>query len=447
VTITGWKAQVKAWKTWSGWKKGSRLTPVSLNRMKDLSAFDLAVIAQNEMHDDTVRQAARDELSAREGEAPNAAAICVPSFISPGDVGGMYRRTFGWTRTLRILSGWVILAFVILTFAAIGWHTEHVDDVLSDARQRGLISGYDYLDKGRRATADEIAEIPRDARSSAFDSDIRYSEVLLWRVRDTDAAKNLQMVGHVGTFGIIGMCVSFLAWFLLTLFRRKPVRILLLRKFNRKKLSKSMSHVIDMQLRPFGHVMTLSDRYFQKSKWDWFMFGLPANPLHIALYVIWLPLRIILRQFNRAKWGPAWVGSARNFRSLAQRLRDRIGLNFEIMWGKQGSFLIRTSDQWWQNVITLLMRSADVIIVDVSDVTQGTKWELNRLDGDKAWENAIFMSLDEKEGQARAALSEYAWRQPKIWLYEKSGRMEGEKEFRQAVIDAVERNLKDRYAG
>ena len=73
------------------------------------------------------------------------------------------------------------------------------------------------------------------------------------------------------------------------------------------------------------------------------------------------------------------MGSARDFRNLARRLRERTGLNFEMIWTSKEIVLVRTSDLWWKRVISLLITSADVIVIDLSNVTQGTEWELARL--------------------------------------------------------------------
>ena len=85
------------------------------------------------------------------------------------------------------------------------------------------------------------------------------------------------------------MTVSFLVWFLSSLFRSQPARVLVFSKFNDRKLASSMGSLIQRQLRPFGHVITLSDRHFRRSMWEMVGRMVPANFLHAFIIVAWAP--------------------------------------------------------------------------------------------------------------------------------------------------------------
>ena len=89
----------------------------------------------------------------------------------------------------------------------------------------------------------------------------------------------------------------------------------------------------------------------------------------------------------------------------------------------------------------MLMHSADVIVVDLSEVTSGTQWELERIDRLKEWRRAVFTAHEDKEARARNVLAEYDWGGPHVHLYDKLGDMHDQKAFRRAMLEALERHV------
>ncbi len=430
-----WKKRLKAWRTY-GWLKPKKPIDDRVRaRLHNLNDTDLAAIARNPMHSEAAQQEAEAQLLRRGGRL-NLADVYVPGFVKPAPYDKIKRKFFGFSREVRKWMGILTLLLFIGLFGMAGWSVELEDKALKEAREAGVITDDEYFDRGRKLTKAEIEAADPDVLET-FPSDTRLENILLKRAEATPAGKRRKQV-EIGAYTLVGaLIIVFLIWSTFTLLRRQPARVLLLRKFNNKKLGKAMSNVITTELRPFGHVMTLSDKHIRRSKLAFLGNAIPTSIPHAILIVFWLPLRIVMRQFNRAKHGPVWVGSARNFRSLAQRLRDRMGLNLEVAWTKKEAFIVRTSDDWWKEVIALLMHASDVIVVDLSEVTSGTQWELERLDALGTWRDAVFIAHEDKEGAAAAALSEFEWEDPDLFLYDKLGDMHDQALFRSTMLDII----------
>ena len=88
-----------------------------------------------------------------------------------------------------------------------------------------------------------------------------------------------------------------------------------------------------------------------------------------------------------------------------------------------------------------MMHSSDVIVVDLSEVTSGTQWELERIDRLQEWRRAVFTAHEEREDRARDVLAEYDWGEPDLYLYDKLGDMHDQKAFRMAMLTAMERRV------
>jgi hypothetical protein len=164
------------------------------------------------------------------------------------------------------------------------------------------------------------------------------------------------------------------------MFRRRPARILLLRKFNNADIDRRLSRFVKKNLSPLGHVFTLSDKYFKRPIFSIGFFLAYWSPLYWAPMLILVPWDFVRGRLDRSSiGGQIRVWSARDFSKLATRVTDRVSCNTQVMATARRAVLVRTSDAWWKQVIRLLMVSADAIVVDLSDVTAGTEWELDRV--------------------------------------------------------------------
>jgi hypothetical protein len=349
----------------------------------------LRAAVHNPDHSEAGRAAAQEELRAR-GISVDPWRLRVPGFISARDLERRGARLFfGWGRAVRVWSGWALFAILI-----------------------GLISA--------AALSPDRAPLTTETRFWIDFAGMRF---------DSDDA-----------FAVLGLSVLSLigVWFAASAFRRNPARILLLRKFNERSLSAPLERMIAKELRPYGHVASLSDRHIKRDAFGWLSLAPLSltNPVAAMWFAIGAPIRFVYRFFDRSAMGPAVVLNARDYRNLARRLRDRIGLNIQVAMTSKEAFLVRTSDAWWQMVVRLFMNSSDAIVVDVSQVTEGTAWELDAIAAEGAASRCVFVSL---WGKAEAARAELARRgiANACFHYAPDGEMQNRAQFRAAMLAAM----------
>lgn len=403
--------RLKAWKTRRFLKTQNTLEPSHRAKLEKLSNLELAASARNSEHTLMGCETALAVLNERGGKMSDA-DIIVPGFIKSADPAKLKKVFFGISRIIRVLAGWLSFLFFLSAFFAIGYSTELETGALVEAKDAGIISAEDFFNSDRELTDEEFeaAYATGAMRIDAFKSQNSLRDFLLVKAEVTLTGQRMKFYERVGYVFISLFLVSLLLWFLFAVFRSQPARILLLRKFNDKKVSKPLSRVISSQIAPFGHTITLSDKFFKKSAWSWLWDMIPRHWALIPVTPVWMVIRLFFRQFNRAKWGPVWVGSVRNYRHLAKRLRNRIPLNFIVSCSSsKEAFMVRTHDDWWQEVIKLIMNSSDVIIVDLSQVTAGTEWELERLNATQMWRRSVFISHEKTKDQAQKSIASYAW--------------------------------------
>jgi len=434
-----YKQRLKAWKTHGFLKAETPFSNKEREKLQSFSIVELAAAARNSDHSEEGRKAAVDRLQLMGGKLSDA-DIVVPGFVRFKNLEKLRKKFFGASRTIRVWAGWLSFLWFACAFAAIGYSSELETNALIEAKDAGIISSEDFLNSDRELTDEEFekAYATGSMRIDAFQSQNALRDWLLVKAEVTPTGKKMKFYEEVGYVFIALLMVSVLLWFLFAVFRGQPARILLLRKFNDKKVSKSLRHVITSHIAPFGHTTTLSDKFFKKSAWSWFWDLVPKHWALIPVVPVWMLVRVVMRQFNRAKWGPVWVGSARNFRHLAKRMRDRIPLNFIVSCSSsKEAFMVRTHDDWWQEVIKMIMNSSDVIVVDLSNVTAGTEWELERLDHTNMWERAIFIAHEETISQALSSISSYSWSEKvRLYSYDSVGDLEKEekRQFRKDML-------------
>jgi hypothetical protein len=100
------------------------------------------------------------------------------------------------------------------------------------------------------------------------------------------------------------------------------------------------------------------------------------------------------------------------------------------------AFLVRTSDAWWRMVARLLMDSSDVIVVDLSQVTEGTAWELDAIQQEDALARCVFVAIWGKLEAAGASLRARGIDAP-IHAYAPDGEMQRRAPFRAAMLGAM----------
>ena len=318
-----WKQRIKAYRTHGFLKAKGELSAQSRETLAAMTNAELAAAALNEDHSDIGRKAAEEVLN-RKGGALSDADIVVPGFVKPDTPEGLRRRFFGISRTIRKYTGMFGLLFFVAMFIAIIVAVEAEDPSLEQAVEAGLITQEQLIWSDRDLTEAEKQELEAAVGPDIHRQSLR--DLLLVRAEPTEAGQRRKLAESIGMTLIGFMMFCFLIYFPMSIFRRNPARVLLLRKFNNKKISKAMGNLIMTELKPFGHVVTLSDKFLKRSRFAWLRELIPTSIPHAIIIAAWYPLRIVLRQFNRSKYGPAYVGSARDFQESRQTLArpDRV---------------------------------------------------------------------------------------------------------------------------
>lgn len=380
-----WRMQLRDMRTLSDLRAD---TP-QIDALRRLSDRALRAAAINPDHSEAARQAADEELRARNAGAGRW-RIAVTGFIRPRDLERRGDKLFfGWGRATRLWSGRAIYAVFAMVVA------------LAFLSPQGAV---------------EIGD-------PAFTFNILGAEL------DSELV-----------FGVIGAAAlsAIFIWFVSSALRRHPARVLLLRKFNVRAVSMPLGRVIAHELRPYGHVASLSDKHIRRDMFGWVQMALLSlsNPLAAIWFVVGLPIRFAWRLFDRSAMGPAVVLNARDYRNLARRLRDRIGLNVQVAMVAKEAFLVRTADTWWRLVVRLLMDSSDVIVVDLSQVSEGTAWELDVIRDENAGARCVFVSIWGRAAEAEAALRERGFPHD-CFYYAPDGEMQRRGQFRVAMLAAM----------
>lgn len=373
------------------------LRPASLDLRSAGEAVDrlkpgaLQAAAQNPDHSEAGRGAAASALKGR-GLALEPWQISVLGFVTREDLADGEKLFFGFGRKLRKFSGLALFAILLGVLALA---------VVAPAE----------MEQASQLGAENV-------------------EINLLGAR----------IGSDALFSLIGLATitTFLLWLFASAFRRKPARVLLLRKFNNRALSNVLASMISNEMRPYGHVISLSDKHIRRDRWGWLSMatlGL-ANPLAAAWLIIGAPIRFVFRLFDRSAMGPAVVLNARDYRNLARRLRDRVGLNLQVATTSKEAFLVRTSDAWWKLIVRLMLDSCDAIVVDLSQVTDGTAWELDVIRDEDAAARCVFIALWGKGELAEAEMRRRGFEQV-CHFYAPDGHMVKRAQFRDAMLGAM----------
>ena len=132
-------------------------------------------------------------------------------------------------------------------------------------------------------------------------------------------------------------------------------------------MTRALKKVVLKTVGRVGQVYTLSDNNYRPSVFLAF------------LSVIGQGLSYVLRPLVRPSLRAASVKDEMSYFKLAVTLN-------RTLWPSYANFItggqacnIRTTHAWWQRCIDLLMHSSDVIVMDVSRVSTGSSWEIERL--------------------------------------------------------------------
>lgn len=234
------------------------------------------------------------------------------------------------------------------------------------------------------------------------------------------------------TLGLIG---GFLVYYVGAIYSwLNPARILLLRPFQSRQLSKSLLRFNNKHLAFIGHVTTLSDKHMKESRFMFLTAWIPRSPWDI-LFVLFFLIPAI-RQLLR------WlvVSSARSYALLKNRQARRFTLNMFWVNSWNKILRVRCSDVWWKQAVDLLMYTSQLIVVDLSLVKEGTEWELEKIDRRDLEKKTVFVVSDESKEYAEKVIQKF-WpadeAPPPLFVYNQNGDLQDSEGFDQSVAGII----------
>ncbi len=224
----------------------------------------------------------------------------------------------------------------------------------------------------------------------------------------------------VGMLGLILMGAAALFSFL---FRNRALRVLLLRPFGEKRMTRSLKRFVCKNVGRSGTVFTLSDRNFKPSILVTLLWRMSSEGLAtITMFV--------LGPFLRASKRVASVKRERKFRKLQRHLLRKASPSYWSFLNGNQAFNVRSSDSWWQMCIHMLMHSSEIIVVDLSKVKEGTAWELEQLNAKNLLSKCLFIVGEKDMEMLAPVLQQYfPMNPPTVYVYRANGVLKDKRAF------------------
>ena len=137
---------------------------------------------------------------------------------------------------------------------------------------------------------------------------------------------------------------------------RDPPRILVLRPFNRRPLTRGLARLVQRDVARFGHVYTLADA-----------------ELRVRWYV---RVPFLLGQLALLSFRSRIITRPRQLKRLERATRRTWlrNINWCLSWRKV--FAVATDDAHWQQVVELLLNRATVVLIDLTEARPNVRWEI-----------------------------------------------------------------------
>jgi hypothetical protein len=250
---------------------------------------------------------------------------------------------------LAVLLGWMI------SMGAVGfiWFTLHSDPHLFETHQTNMIA-------------------------AAFVSAIFYIAILVW-------VFGILVVIY---FILFVIPVVFALPFVLPFARRwrDPASFLILRPFNREQITKDLSRFLRDEFATFGHCYTLSDRQVRV-------------PLHIRIPVVQGQLSFLNFRLHK-------IRRPRHIEDLVKAMRKRVRRNLNWCFSRTKLFPVTCCDPGWRACVGRLAEEVDVVVADLSSITENIVWELEFLRDAGAIAKTVFVVEEARLAEARQQLSQ-----------------------------------------
>jgi hypothetical protein len=206
------------------------------------------------------------------------------------------------------------------------------------------------------AVAQIIVAIPQWIRvQEQYDrGEIRWQEYLMVGVYQNAVFAGFFL--YVGLF-LLPFVVSLPIASPIVLLWQRPARLLFLRPFNRRPLTRGLSRLVRRDVARYGHVYTLADANIRVRWWV----RMPALLGQVAL------LSFRARKIKRPRQ------LHRLDRAIARTWMRNI--NWCLSWKKV--FAVASADACWQQVVEKLLHRSTVIFIDLTEARPNVLWEID----------------------------------------------------------------------
>lgn len=140
---------------------------------------------------------------------------------------------------------------------------------------------------------------------------------------------------------------------------KSPHRIVVFRRFHTRYESRVLRRIAAEFFGRFGHVFTLAD-----------------SQIHQRL---WLRIPVLLGQLSFLQFHLQTVHSERRLRRLRRLLVRRWRLNLNWMVSLRKIFPVVSSDEFWQPCVEALLEKADLVVMDISSLSDSLDWEISQV--------------------------------------------------------------------
>ena len=204
-----------------------------------------------------------------------------------------------------------------------------------------------------------------------------------------------QLVGGIALSSLpVLWATAVLSW-------TRPSRIVLLRPFQSRQVSRGLKRFARKNLAFVGHTFALSDCHVKESFLSLVNWWIPRSLLDLVL----IPLFFIPAFRQLLRW--VHVRNARSYGFLVTRLSRRRTLNMFWLHSWNKMLRVKCADTWWRQTVDLLMYASQLIVVDVSLVKSGSEWELEKINTRDLEGKAVFIVSEHKVDYAREVIARF----------------------------------------
>lgn len=206
-----------------------------------------------------------------------------------------------------------------------------------------------------------------------------------------------------------------------------PVRILLLRPFDQRAMTKALKRIVLRYLGLRGHVFTLSDPNYK------------PNPFVRIADLFASGGRYAVAPIVRPSLRLATVTNERSWLKLAVSLSRRLGLGARSFITGGQALNIKSTFPWWQRCIHMLMHSSQIIVMDVSRVSTGSAWEIEQLGERGLLDRAVFIVQERYAAESLQGINNLLppGFTPKVHVFRETGEFLDPVAFKAALADIL----------